>query len=122
MLSPYIDPTTEDYILLNGNIENQNALLTLAYMRLKTPRGKWPYNTLFGNQLQIEIPNTAALDRKILQQQVKLALQDMVQLNYIKDLVVVTQNISLDNREATFLIVMVDNFNNELKFVWSITV
>lgn len=119
MFGPYIDPTTKDYVLSNGNIENRNALLTLSYMRLKCPRGSWIYDREFGNPLAVNLLDRNNLNRKTLQQQVRKALEDMVTLGYIRDLVVITQRISFENRQVDFLITMIDNLDERITFTWS---
>lgn len=119
MLGPYIEPSTQDYVLSNGNIENRNALITLSYMRLCCPRGSWIYNTDFGNPLQTDILSRTVLNRKALQQQVRIALQDMVTLGYIKDLVVVTTKIVYGERRVDFRITMIDNLDIKITFPWS---
>lgn len=122
MLGPFVNPATRDYVLSNGNIENKNAILTLSYMRLRCPRGSWIYNTDFGNPLLVNLLGSTDLNRKTLQQQVRVALQDMVTLGYVKDLVVITTRIVVSERRVEFLITMIDNLNEKITFPWSMVV
>ena len=122
MLGPFVNPATRDYVLSNGNIENKNAILTLSYMRLRCPRGSWIYNTDFGNPLLVNLLGSTDLNRKTLQQQVRVALQDMVTLGYVKDLVVITTRIIVSERRVEFLITMIDNLNEKITFPWSMVV
>ena len=41
--SIYLDPKTQDYVNLNGQIENRNQILTEIYLRLTIPKRKYLY-------------------------------------------------------------------------------
>ena len=41
--SIYLDPDTQDYVNLNGQIENKNQVVTEIYLRLTIPQKKYMY-------------------------------------------------------------------------------
>lgn len=119
MLGTYVDPASQDYVLLNGVPEQRNVLLTLAYMRLRCPRGTWILNKDFGNPLAINSLSDSAFNRKQYQAQVKEALQDLVALGYARDVTVVVTRIVPAERRVVFSIEIIDNFLETIQFVWT---
>jgi len=51
ILTTYIAANKQDYIVANGIIQQNNALLTEAYTRIITPLGKYIEDPTFGSRL-----------------------------------------------------------------------
>jgi phage gp46-like protein len=77
--SIYIDPKTKDYKNLNGQIENQNAVLTEIYMRLMIPKDKYIYGNKKVGSLIYTIANKRGIINKTkVEEYVADALKPMV--------------------------------------------
>ncbi len=74
----YIDSATGDYVLREGSIENRNAILTEAYMRLSCPLGKYINDPTFGSELFSFFNTRANITKNMFEQAIRNALSPMV--------------------------------------------
>lgn len=89
MNSPYIDPQTGDYVLVNGNILNKAAVLTQMTFALKCPLGEYIEDPTFGSEIQAKVGTGFVTNKRTLEQDTRNALNFLVSDGTIKNLYVV---------------------------------
>ena len=89
MNSPYIDPATGDYVLVNGNILNKNAILTQMTFALKCPKGQYIDDPTFGSEIQARVGTGFVTNKRTLELDATNALNFLVSDGTIKKLSVI---------------------------------
>jgi phage gp46-like protein len=79
--SIYLDPATQDYANLNGQIENKNQVVTEIYLRLTIPQKKYMYakDPSIGSLLYRFSNQRGSINKTQLAQVVANSLQPMVE-------------------------------------------
>lgn len=79
--SIYLDPKTQDYINLNGQIENKNQVVTEIYLRLTIPQKKYMYakDSTIGSLLYKLENQRSSVNKTQLAQIVANSLKPMVE-------------------------------------------
>ncbi|MFN8770050.1 MAG: hypothetical protein ACK5Z5_02695 [Neisseriaceae bacterium] len=79
--SIYLDPKTQDYVNLNGQIANRNQILTEIYLRLAMPQKKYMYakDNSTGSLLYTLANQRGSVNKTQLAQIVANALKPMVE-------------------------------------------
>ncbi|MBP9741918.1 MAG: hypothetical protein KBD37_01020 [Burkholderiales bacterium] len=79
--SIYLDPATQDYVNLNGQIENKNQVVTEIYLRLTIPQKQYMYtkDPTIGSLLYKLQNQRGAINKTQLAQIVADALKPMVE-------------------------------------------
>lgn len=120
MNAPYVDFNTHDYVLLNGNIENRDILITMMYFRLQCPYGTYIWDKKFGNKLQLVVGNTGVTNKKTMENCNYSALSDMVSGGYITNLSVICTY--YDFKKASFDIRAASAQGQPISFNWSLPI
>lgn len=118
--APYIDPITKDYVLLDGQIENQDTVVTMINMRLNCPLGSYPFDKNFGCQIHYRIgTNSKNVNRRTLEKDIESAVNDMIGLGYLLKFNALCTLFTLV--KAEFILFATEINGKEIKFTWSIS-
>jgi phage gp46-like protein len=80
--SLFIDATTRDFDLQNGNLVYANALLTMAYTRIVIPLGSWGLDPTFGSNLPNWINTRKFVTAQIVINEIQRTEQDLINNGY----------------------------------------
>lgn len=118
--APFIDPNTKDYILLDGQIENQDVILSMINMRLNCPLGSYPFDKSFGCAIQSRLgTNSKNVNRRTLEKDIESALTDMISLGYLLKITVICTLFTL--AKAAFTVFATEINGKEIKFTWGVS-
>ena len=121
MNSAFINPSTKDYILENGQILNEDVVLSMINMRLFCPYGSWKFDTSFGCKIYERLGATGQIvNRRTLERDIINAVQDMISSGYIENFTVVCTKYTI--RSASFVLSGIQINNETFSFIWSVTI
>lgn len=112
----YVNSDDGDYVLKNGYVQNESAILTEAYMRIACPLGKYINKPEFGSEVHTMFNSRANITKNRFIQ----ILQDSLQPMLISGKV---SSIKIDILSAIFgkykaQIYLVDHTNTPISFIW----
>lgn len=79
MNSPYLDPVTKDYTLVNGNILNTNSIINRMISALELPFGVYIFDKTRGCKIQNQIGNRQVINKKTLEKYIKSCLNFLIE-------------------------------------------
>lgn len=118
--SAFIDPNTKDYILSNGQILNEDIVLSMINMRLFCPYGSYMFDKKFGCKIYSRMGATGIIvNKRTLEKDIENAVQDMVITGLIKTFNATCIKYTLST--ASFILTALKINEEQLKFTWSVS-